>query len=129
MSATRESQAQTRVFAGVVGPWLAIVPGIIALRAPAMVRSCPISSKAIRSCGLRARCWCSGPADHRFSPILVERGGVMISLFGWILAMRGVALMAAPDLYEHAAYVYGRDISCAAHFRGPSIISYANITP
>jgi len=53
----------------------------------------------------------------------------MISLFGWILAMRGVALMAAPDLYEHAAYVYGRDISCAAHFRGPSIISYANITP
>ena len=36
MSATRESQAQTRVFAGVVGPWLAIVPGIIALRAPAM---------------------------------------------------------------------------------------------
>ena len=35
MSATRESQAQTRVFAGVV-PWLAIVPGIIALRAPAM---------------------------------------------------------------------------------------------
>jgi hypothetical protein len=24
------------VFAGVVGPWLAIVPGIIALRAPAM---------------------------------------------------------------------------------------------
>ena len=43
----------------------------------------------------------------------------MISLFGWILAMRGVALMAAPDLYEHAAYVYGRDISCAAHFRGP----------
>ena len=53
----------------------------------------------------------------------------MISLFGWILALRGVALMAAPDLYEHAAYVYGRDISCAAHFRGPSIISYANITP
>jgi hypothetical protein len=46
---------------------------------------------------VRARCWCSGPADHRFSPILVERGGVMISLFGWILALRGVVLMAAPD--------------------------------
>lgn len=36
MSATRESQAQTRAFARVLGPWLAIVPGTIALRAPAM---------------------------------------------------------------------------------------------
>jgi uncharacterized protein YjeT (DUF2065 family) len=28
---------------------------------------------------------------------------VLISLFGWILALRGLVLMAAPQLYEHAA--------------------------
>jgi hypothetical protein len=28
---------------------------------------------------------------------------VMISLFGWILALQGVVLMATPSLYEHAA--------------------------
>ena len=32
---------------------------------------------------------------------------VMISLFGWILALRGVVLMAAPDLYERAAMSMG----------------------
>jgi hypothetical protein len=34
--ATRESQARTRAFARVIGPWLVIVPGIIALRASGM---------------------------------------------------------------------------------------------
>jgi uncharacterized protein YjeT (DUF2065 family) len=28
---------------------------------------------------------------------------VLISLFGWILALRGLVLMAAPELYERAA--------------------------
>jgi len=28
---------------------------------------------------------------------------VLISAFGWILALRGLALMAAPELYERAA--------------------------
>jgi hypothetical protein len=30
--ATQESQARTRAFARVIGPWLVIVPGIIVLR-------------------------------------------------------------------------------------------------
>src|SRR5271165_3916844 len=33
---TQQSQARTRAFARVLGPWLAIAPGIIALRAPGM---------------------------------------------------------------------------------------------
>jgi uncharacterized protein YjeT (DUF2065 family) len=28
---------------------------------------------------------------------------IVISLFGWLLALRGLVLMAAPDLYERAA--------------------------
>jgi hypothetical protein len=34
--APQESQARTRAFARVLGPWLVIAPGIIALRAPDM---------------------------------------------------------------------------------------------
>jgi hypothetical protein len=34
--ATQESQARTRAFARVIGPWLVIVPGIIVLRASEM---------------------------------------------------------------------------------------------
>jgi hypothetical protein len=43
---------------------------------------------------------------------------VMISLFGWIPALRGVVLMTAPELYERS-HVYGRDIPSAAHLRSP----------
>jgi hypothetical protein len=33
--------------------------------------------------------------------------GVLISAFGWILALRGLVLMAAPTLYERATTVMG----------------------
>ena len=36
MSATPEAKARTRAFARVIGPFLVIVPGIIAVRAPEM---------------------------------------------------------------------------------------------
>jgi hypothetical protein len=36
MPATPESKERTRAFARVIGPWLAIVPGIIVVRAPEM---------------------------------------------------------------------------------------------
>ncbi len=36
MPTTAESTARTRAFARVIGPWLVIVPGIIAVRAPDM---------------------------------------------------------------------------------------------
>jgi hypothetical protein len=36
MAATLEAQAKTRAFARVIGPLLAIVPGVVAVRAPDM---------------------------------------------------------------------------------------------
>ena len=104
MSATRESQAQTRAFARVLGPWLAIVRGIIALRAPAIGA---LASDFFKS-DLFA--WFAG-ALLVFGGLLIiafhqywsSVAAVLISLFGWILALRGVVLMAAPDLYECAA--------------------------
>ena len=108
MPASRESQARTRAFARVLGPWLAIVPSIIALRAPAMGA---LASDFFKS-GLFV--WFAG-ALLLFGGLLIiafhqywsSVAAVMISLFGWILALRGVVLMAAPDLYERAAISMG----------------------
>jgi hypothetical protein len=104
MPATRESQARTRTFARVIGPWLVIVPGIIVLRASEMGA---FASEFFEN-GLFV--WFAGAlllfgglltiAFHQYWSILAA---VIISLFGWILALRGLALMAAPNLYERAA--------------------------
>lgn len=108
MPAPRASQARTRAFARVLGPWLAIVPGIIALRAPAMGA---LASDFFKS---DLFVWFAG-ALLVFGGLLIiafhqywsSVAAVMISLFGWILALRGVVLMAAPDLYERAAMSMG----------------------
>jgi uncharacterized membrane protein len=106
--AARESQARTRAFARVLGPWLVIAPGIIALRVPAMGA---LASDFFKS---DLFVWFAG-ALLVFGGLLIiafhqywsSVAAVMISLFGWILALRGVVLMAAPDLYERAAMSMG----------------------
>ena len=104
MLASRGSQARTRAFARVIGPWLVIVPGIIVLRAPEM--------GALASAFFRSDLfvWFAG-ALLLFVGLLIiafhqywsSVAAVVISLFGWILALRGLLLMAAPQLYERAA--------------------------
>jgi hypothetical protein len=70
-----ESQARTRAFARIIGPWLIIGPGITVLRASKMAA---LASEFFKS---DLFVWFAGAvavrrtADHRFSPVLVERGG------------------------------------------------------
>ena len=104
MSTTQESQARTRAFARVIGPWLAIVPGIIALRAPGMA---VFASEFFKSALF---VWFAGAAVAVRGLLIIafhqywsSVAAVMISVFGWILALRGLVLMAAPELYERAA--------------------------
>ena len=104
MPATSESQARTRAFARVMGPWLVIVPGIIVMRMPDMGA---LMSGFFENTGL---IWFAGGlllfcglliiAFHQYwsSP-----PAIAISLFGWLLALRGFVLMAAPQLIERAA--------------------------
>jgi uncharacterized protein YjeT (DUF2065 family) len=104
MRTTRESQARTRAFARVIGPWLLIVPSIIVLRASEMSA---LASEFFKN-GLFV--WFAGAlllagglliiAFHQYWSSVAA---VLISLFGWILALRGLVLMAAPELYERAA--------------------------
>jgi hypothetical protein len=83
-------------------------PGIIALRAPAMGA---LASDFFKS---DLFVWFAGGllvfgnlliiAFHQYRSSVAA---VMISLFGWILAPRGMVLMAASDLYERAAISMG----------------------
>jgi len=104
MPATPESKTRTRAFARVIGPWLAIAPGIIVVRMPDMGMLAAgffenplfpwFAGALLLFCGLLIiafhQYWSSGAA-------------VMISLFGWFLALRGVVLMAAPQLIQRGA--------------------------
>jgi hypothetical protein len=104
MPATPESQARTHAFARIIGPWLVIVPGIIAVRAPDM------ATLAVDFFKSDLFVWFAG-ALLVFAGLLIiafhqywsSAAAVLISLFGWVLAIRGVLLMATPGLYERAA--------------------------
>ncbi len=110
MSATQESQARTRAFARVLGPWLVIAPGIIALRGSGM------SALAAEFFNSDLTVWFTGAAllfgglsIIAFHQYWSSAAAALISAFGWILALRGLALMAAPDLYKSAAMAMALD--------------------
>lgn len=104
MPATLESQARTRAFARVIGPFLVIAPGIIVVRAPDMGAYVSgffengvlvwVTGALLLLCGLLII------AHHQYWTSLAA---VLISLFGWFLALRGVALLAVPQLIERGA--------------------------
>ncbi len=104
MPATPEAQAKTRAFARILGPYLAIVPGIVAVRAPDM------GALASAFFANAALVWIIGAAMLFAGLFVIAQhqywagvAAVLISLFGWILALRGLALLSVPELYQHAA--------------------------
>jgi hypothetical protein len=104
MPATPQAQNRTRAFARIIGPWLVIVPGIIVLRAPDM------GALAAGFFENPVLVWFGG-AFLLFAGLLIiafhqywsSGAAVLISLFGWLLALRGVILLAVPQIYERAA--------------------------
>ena len=104
MPATPEARARTRAFARVIGPYLVIVPAIIAVRAP------NIGTILTAFFENGALVWIMGGlllfgglliiAHHQYWSGL---SAILISLFGWFLALRGVVLLAAPQLIASGA--------------------------
>jgi hypothetical protein len=104
MPATPEAAARTRAFARVIGPFLVIVPGIVMVRAP------DTGAALTDFFANAALAWITGGtlllsglliiANHQYWSSLAA---ILISLFGWFLALRGVVLLAAPQLIESAA--------------------------
>jgi hypothetical protein len=104
MPATPETKARTRAFSRVIGPFLVIVPGIVAVRAP------ETGTALTAFFDNPALAWLTGGlllfgglliiAHHQYWSSLAA---ILVSLFGWYLALRGVVLLAAPHLIESAA--------------------------
>jgi hypothetical protein len=104
MPATQESRARTRAFARLIGPYVAIVPSIIAVRAPdmgALAAHFFESDLAVWFAG--AGLLFGGLVIIAFHQYWSSLAAVIISLFGWILALRGLTLLIAPSLYERAS--------------------------
>jgi len=104
MPATPESRARTRAFARVIGPFLSILAIIVAVR---MRNIGPLVASFFDSPML---VWMTGAmlllgglfiiANHQYWSGL---SAILISLFGWFLALRGVVLLAAPQLIQRGA--------------------------
>lgn len=99
MPATLESKVRTRAFARVIGPFIVIVPGILVVRAPGLgsILSAFFQNEALvwMMGALLFFCGLLIIAYHQYWS---STAAVMISLFGWFLAIRGFILLAAPEL-------------------------------
>jgi hypothetical protein len=97
-------QPSTREFARVVGPYLVIVPGLVILRAHDMNR---LLANFVANPVLA---WLVGGLLLAAGLIIISRhqqwssvAAVLISLFGWYLALRGLVLLAAPEPLSRVA--------------------------
>ena len=104
MPATAPSIARTRAIARVFGPFMAIAAASVAVRTadlgailagffgnPALVF---VTAAIMLACGLAII------AHHQYWS---SAAAVAISLLGWYMALRAVALMVAPGLYRDAS--------------------------
>jgi hypothetical protein len=101
MPASAVSKARTRAFARVMGPILVIVPGITFVQAPRLL---PALTSFFDNPAL---VWVTAAfmlfagvfiiANHQYWSSVTA---VIISLFGWMLVLRALALMLFPVQYE-----------------------------
>ncbi|MGO4716311.1 hypothetical protein [Bradyrhizobium sp. 2TAF24] len=99
MPATAASRRRTRAFARVVGPFLAIIAGLVAVRASEMdVLLAAFFANA-------ALAWVTGAIVLLFGIFIIANhqvwssaAAVVISLLGWVLLLRGLALLVAPQV-------------------------------
>lgn len=102
MPATPESRARTRSFARVIGPFAMIVPGAVAIRAATgtLGEFSGFFDSPLAVWGAAALLLFAGLlilANHQYwsSP-----AAIIISLFGWFLFLRGLVLIAAPQVMQ-----------------------------
>ncbi|MDH7794924.1 MULTISPECIES: hypothetical protein [unclassified Beijerinckia] len=99
MSYSSSSPARTRAFARVLGPFLAIVTAVAAYRMPTMAAmfSDFFANGAV--------VWITGALLLLCGMIIIALhqywrapAAVLISLFGWLLVLRGAIVLVAPNL-------------------------------
>ena len=108
MPATPEAATRTRAFARVIGPYVTIAAAIVILRTPEMAAGTFLTDVFKN----QALIWVVGALLLLMGLIIIafhqywsSVAAVLISLFGWFLALRGLVLMVAPQLMERGATV------------------------
>ncbi|CAJ1497863.1 hypothetical protein [[Mycobacterium] holstebronense] len=98
------SAERTRSFARVLGPFIAVVPAIIAVRAGSIGdQLSSFSADPMWPWVLGALLFGGGLFIIAFHQYWRGVAAVIISLFGWFLLLRGFVLLAAPQLIVKGA--------------------------
>ena len=101
---TAEDAQRTRAFARVIGPFVAVATVIVAIRLPDLTGLVvDLFANAVLPWMLGAMMLIAGLIVIAFHQYWRSVTAVLISLFGWFVALRGVTLMAFPATIETGA--------------------------
>ena len=101
---TAEDARRTRAFARVIGPFVAVATVIVAIRLPDLTGLVDdLFANAVLPWMLGAMMLIAGLIVIAFHQYWRSVTAVLISLFGWFVALRGVTLMAFPATIETRA--------------------------
>ncbi|MFN3002461.1 hypothetical protein [Mycolicibacterium wolinskyi] len=102
--ATLEAQQRTRSFARVLGPFVALATLIIAIRLPDLTGLLGgLFDNAVLPWMLGAAMLVMGLVVIAFHQYWYSVTAVLISLFGWFVGLRGLAMMAIPSAIDSGA--------------------------
>jgi hypothetical protein len=102
-SAAEDAQ-RTRAFARVIGPFVAVATVIVAIRLPDLTGLVDdLFANAVLPWMLGAMMLIAGLIVIAFHQYWRSVTAVLISLFGWFVALRGVTMMAFPATIETGA--------------------------
>ena len=111
MSQPDPSQIRTRMFARAFGPFFTIVPSIVAVRATTQM---PVLLHEFASDPMWQ--WVLGAVLLMWGSIIIafhqywrSAAAILVSLLGWFLAIRGVLVLAVPDIYNSAGSALERN--------------------
>ena len=98
------SMQRTRAFARVIGPFVAVVTAVIAIRLPDVSGLVDdLFANAVLPWMLGAMMLLAGLIVIAFHQYWRGVAAVLISLFGWFVALRGLTLLAFPSAIETGA--------------------------
>ncbi|ORW06524.1 hypothetical protein [Mycobacterium kyorinense] len=103
-TAPADRSQRTRSFARVLGPFIAVVPAIVAIRAKSVGSQLSgFADDPMWPWVLGALLFFAGLFVVAFHQYWGSIAAVIISLFGWFLLLRGFALLATPQLIVQGA--------------------------
>ncbi|QZH59599.1 hypothetical protein K1X22_26075 [Mycolicibacterium farcinogenes] len=101
---TPEARRRTRAFARVLGPYVAVATLIIAIRLPDLAGLLGgLFDNAVLPWMLGAAMLMMGLIVIAFHQYWYSVTAALISLFGWFVALRGLAMMAIPSAIDTGA--------------------------